>query len=151
MEKYLLTARNLAHNKRQGSGKLSLWDRLERIADFENIHIDAPFPEQTLHLNWEECFTPLYAKEPFRELISPRLFSYKFQYLASFEYAEHPIKCGGGEGVNCETFTAKMNDRPRKQAMQLYLVDRFFAPCRKNSIRPTSKRILNLARERSWL
>ena len=111
MEKYLLTARNLAHNKRQGSGKLSLWDRLERIADFENIHIDAPFPEQTLHLNWEECFTPLYAKEPFRELISPRLFSYKFQYLASFEYAEHPIKCGGGEGVNCETFTAKMNDR----------------------------------------
>lgn len=111
MEKFLLTSRNLANSKRQGAGQLSVFEQLQRIADFENVHIDADFPEQELILHWEECFTPLYATRSFRELISAKLYSYKFQYLAAFEFGEQKIKCGGTEGSNCETFAARMENR----------------------------------------
>jgi hypothetical protein len=112
MEQLLLTSKNLARAKRQNKGQISVTQLLEKIEQFDHVHIEADWPKQELLLNWEECFTPLLKTTGFNELISSKLYAYKFQYLGSFSYGELSIACGGPDSDQaCETFAAKMAER----------------------------------------
>lgn len=113
MEQLLLTSKNLAKAKRQNKGQLSVSQLLDKIKDFDHIQIEADLPQQDLILHWEECFTPLLKTTGFTELISSKLYTYKFQYLGSFSYGEESIRCGGEQDSDnaCETFGAELGDR----------------------------------------
>lgn len=113
MEQLLLTSKNLARAKRQNKGQLSVSQLLDKIKDFDHVHVEADLPKQDLILDWEECFTPLLKTTGFNELISSKLYAYKFQYLGSFSYGEAAIRCGGDQDSDsaCETFGAELGNR----------------------------------------
>jgi len=111
MEKLILTSNNFAQTKRQGKGSFSVFEKLEKIANFENVYIEAAIPALELFLHWEECYTPNMLNAAFMPLISPKLYGYKFQYLANFSLDGNTLSYGDETNSNaCELFEAKMNN-----------------------------------------
>lgn len=112
MEKFILTSQNLKDKKRQGKGSFSLFSRLEQIADFDCVFIEADLPDFELQLNWEECFTPQLMNLAFMPLISPKLYTFKFQYLGNFSKFEKALELGDeGELGFSEFFEAVMSEK----------------------------------------
>ncbi len=111
MEKLLLTSKNFSRAKKHAKGTLDLFEALEKQADFDNVRIEAPLPEEKLYLHWEEFSTPLYQKNGFDALVSPKLYSYKFQYLGGFCYGEQELQYGGEENPDAETFSSLLQGR----------------------------------------
>lgn len=111
MEKLILTSNNFAQTKRQAKGSFSVFEKLEKIADFDNVYIEATIPKLELFLHWEECHTPNILNAAFMPLISPKLYGYKFQYLANFSLDGNTLAYGDDNNTNaCESFEAKMNE-----------------------------------------
>ena len=111
MEQLILTSHNFAQTKRQAKGSFSLFSKLEKIADYDNVFIETDIPKIELQLNWEECFTPNVLYKPFMPLVSPKLYAYKFQYFGAFSVDGVKLSCGDENSeLCCELFEAKMKN-----------------------------------------
>lgn len=111
MEQFLLTSRNLSRKKSQGSGQLKFFEKLRAIAAIDNVYIEAAIPEKELLLNWNEFYTPTYAVNGFKKLISDKLYSYNFQYLVSFNYDDDSMVSHADEPHNMEGFSALLDEQ----------------------------------------
>jgi hypothetical protein len=111
MEKLILTSQNFKDRKTYAKGSFDLFQKISSIANFEHVFIEADFPEDRILLDWDEYILPQQYTAPFLPLISPKMYEYKFQYLASFQKNNIKLSCASNHETSyCERFTAKLNN-----------------------------------------